>query len=77
MPEFKWVKLSKFGLLELSRQRLQASLDESNSIACPRCAGVGTIRGIESSAFYMYYALCKKKRLKWSSFICATCAVTS
>lgn len=46
-------KLSKFGLLELSRQRLQASLDESSSIACPRCAGVGTIRGIESSALHV------------------------
>lgn len=46
-------KLSKFGLLELSRQRLQSSLDESSSIACPRCAGVGTIRGIESSSLHI------------------------
>lgn len=46
-------KLSKFGLLELSRQRLQASLDESSAITCPRCAGVGTIRGIESSALHL------------------------
>ena len=46
-------KLSKFGLLELSRQRLQASLDESSTIACPRCAGVGSIRGIESSALHV------------------------
>ncbi|MEN9946217.1 MAG: hypothetical protein RLZZ293_603 [Pseudomonadota bacterium] len=46
-------KLSKFGLLELSRQRLQASLDESSNIPCPRCAGVGTIRGIESSALHI------------------------
>lgn len=46
-------KLSKFGLLELSRQRLQASLDESSTITCPRCAGVGTIRGIESSALHL------------------------
>lgn len=46
-------KLSKFGLLELSRQRLQSSLDESSSVACPRCAGVGTIRGIESSALHI------------------------
>lgn len=46
-------KLSKFGLLELSRQRLQASLDESSTIACPRCAGVGSIRGIESSALHL------------------------
>ncbi len=46
-------KLSKFGLLELSRQRLQSSLDESSTIACPRCAGVGSIRGIESSALHV------------------------
>ena len=46
-------KLSKFGLLELSRQRLQASLDESSAISCPRCAGVGSIRGIESSALHV------------------------
>ncbi len=46
-------KLSKFGLLELSRQRLQASLDESSTISCPRCAGVGSIRGIESSALHV------------------------
>lgn len=46
-------KLSKFGLLELSRQRLQASLDESTTVACPRCSGVGSIRGIESSALHI------------------------
>lgn len=46
-------KLSKFGLLELSRQRLQASLDESTTITCPRCSGVGSIRGIESSAVHV------------------------
>jgi ribonuclease E len=46
-------KLSKFGLLELSRQRLQSSLDESSTISCPRCAGVGSIRGIESSALHV------------------------
>ncbi|MDD3266353.1 MAG: Rne/Rng family ribonuclease [Burkholderiales bacterium] len=46
-------KLSKFGLLELSRQRLQASLDESTTITCPRCDGVGSIRGIESGALHI------------------------
>ena len=46
-------KLSRFGLLELSRQRLQSSLDESSTIACPRCCGVGTIRGIESTALHV------------------------
>ena len=46
-------KLSKFGLLELSRQRLQASLEESSTIPCPRCAGVGSIRGTESTAVHI------------------------
>ncbi len=46
-------KLSKFGLLELSRQRLQASLEESSTIPCPRCSGVGTIRGTESTAVHV------------------------
>lgn len=46
-------KLSKFGLIELSRQRLQASLDESITITCPRCNGVGSIRGTESSAVHV------------------------
>jgi Rne/Rng family ribonuclease len=46
-------KLSKFGLLELSRQRLQASLEESTTISCPRCAGTGVIRGTESIAIHI------------------------
>lgn len=46
-------KLSRFGLLELSRQRLQASLEESTTITCPRCSGVGAIRGIESTAIHV------------------------
>ena len=46
-------KLSRFGLLELSRQRLQPSLGESSHVACPRCAGTGVIRGIESTALHV------------------------
>jgi ribonuclease E len=46
-------KISRFGLLELSRQRLQPSLGESNYIACPRCSGIGHIRGTESSALHI------------------------
>jgi ribonuclease E len=41
-------RISRFGLLEMSRQRLRPSLGESSQIACPRCAGRGTIRGVES-----------------------------
>lgn len=41
-------RISRFGLLEMSRQRLRPSLGESSHITCPRCLGQGTIRGIES-----------------------------
>src|SRR6201995_995670 len=43
-------RLSRFGLLEMSRQRLRPSLGESSHIVCPRCVGIGTIRSIESMA---------------------------
>ncbi|MFK7860564.1 MAG: Rne/Rng family ribonuclease [Granulosicoccus sp.] len=43
-------RISKFGLLEMSRQRLRPSLGESSENVCPRCHGHGTIRGIESTA---------------------------
>jgi ribonuclease E len=43
-------RISRFGLLEMSRQRLRPSLGESSQITCPRCIGQGTIRGVESLA---------------------------
>ena len=43
-------KISRFGLLEMSRQRLRPSLGETSGIVCPRCSGLGSIRDIESSA---------------------------
>ena len=46
-------KLSRFGLLELSRQRLQPSLGETSHEPCPRCHGIGFIRGTESSALHI------------------------
>lgn len=46
-------KLSRFGLLELSRQRLKPALGESSHTACPRCAGTGVIRSIESTALHV------------------------
>src|SRR5450631_473370 len=42
--------ISKFGLLELSRQRLRPALSEGSHITCPRCIGTGHIRDTESSA---------------------------
>ena len=41
-------RISRFGLLEMSRQRLRPSLEESSRIVCPRCSGQGTIRDVES-----------------------------
>ncbi len=43
-------RISRFGLLEMSRQRLRPSLGESSQIVCPRCSGQGTVRGVESLA---------------------------
>ncbi len=43
-------KISRFGLLEMSRQRLRPSLDETISTICPRCNGQGTIRDTKSLA---------------------------
>jgi ribonuclease E len=41
-------RISRFGLLEMSRQRLRPSLGESSHNICPRCNGQGTIRSVES-----------------------------
>ncbi len=43
-------RISRFGLLELSRQRLRPSLGESSLLTCPRCSGQGSIRSVESLA---------------------------
>ena len=46
-------KISRFGLMELSRQRLKPSLGETAHQPCPRCSGTGFIRSIESSALHI------------------------
>ncbi|MBF0625624.1 MAG: Rne/Rng family ribonuclease [Magnetococcales bacterium] len=46
-------RISQFGLLELSRQRLKPAFNESNRVVCPRCEGLGTIRSVESSALHL------------------------
>ncbi|MGE0114208.1 MAG: Rne/Rng family ribonuclease [Steroidobacteraceae bacterium] len=43
-------RISRFGLLELSRQRLRPSITEATHHACPRCGGMGRIRSVESLA---------------------------
>lgn len=46
-------KISRFGLMELSRQRLRPALNEGSHISCPRCNGTGVIRDTESSALHI------------------------
>jgi ribonuclease E len=46
-------KISRFGLMELSRQRLRPALSEGSHVTCPRCNGVGVIRDTESSALHV------------------------
>lgn len=46
-------RISRFGLMEMSRQRLRPSLGETSEIVCPRCVGQGTIRTVESLALQL------------------------
>ncbi|HEX4370469.1 MAG TPA: Rne/Rng family ribonuclease [Rhizomicrobium sp.] len=50
-------KISQFGLLEMSRQRLRAGVVASSSIACPHCGGAGIVRSVESTALRVLRAL--------------------
>src|SRR5690554_4645022 len=42
-------RISRFGLLEMSRQRLRPSLEETSAVVCPRCSGQGRIRAVQST----------------------------
>jgi ribonuclease E len=46
-------KISRFGMMELSRQRLRPALSEGSHITCPRCNGVGQVRDTDSSALHI------------------------
>jgi ribonuclease E len=50
-------KISQFGLMELSRQRLRSSLQELSSQVCPHCAGLGVVRSTESCALQSLRAI--------------------
>lgn len=50
-------RISQFGLLELSRQRLRPSIIEANMKPCPHCKGVGVVRSIESMALHVLRAI--------------------
>lgn len=56
-------RISKFGLLEMSRQRLRPSLGESSKEVCPRCEGSGMIRSVESTALAVL-RICEEEALK-------------
>lgn len=50
-------RISPFGLLEMSRQRLRPSLVENSTLICPTCQGVGTVRTTESTALHVMRAV--------------------
>ena len=50
-------RISKFGLLEMSRQRLRPSLIEASTEVCPHCQGAGVVRSTESSALHILHAI--------------------
>lgn len=55
-------RISRFGLLELSRQRLRPSIEESASVSCPRCNGMGSIRSVESLALALLRVIGEEAR---------------
>ncbi len=46
-------RISHFGLLEMSRQRIRTGVLESSSVVCPHCAGTGTVRSVSSVALHL------------------------
>src|SRR5690606_20342410 len=56
-------RISRFGLLEMSRQRLRPSLGESSQIVCPRCSGHGRMRSVESLSLSIL-RLCEEQAMK-------------
>ncbi len=64
-------KISRFGLLEMSRQRLRPSIGESAYKSCPRCTGSGTIRGTESLALAILRIIGEEARKERTSKVIA------
>jgi ribonuclease E len=64
-------KISRFGLLEMSRQRLRPSLGESSYLTCPRCSGIGTIRSVESLALAILRIIGEEARKEMTSKVIA------
>lgn len=62
-------RISRFGLLEMSRQRLRPSLEETNAVVCPRCVGQGTIRDVKSLCLSILRVLQEEANKKRSTEI--------
>ncbi len=69
-------KISRFGLLEMSRQRLRPSLGETRNEICPRCKGQGTIRGIESLSLSIMRLIEEEAFKERTAEVRAICPVT-
>jgi len=65
-------RISPFGLLELSRQRLRPSLMESSFLPCPHCDGTGMVRSVESAAMHVLRAIEEEGVRRRSSEITVT-----
>ncbi len=64
-------RISRFGLLEMSRQRMRPSLGDSTQLPCPRCKGQGTIRNVESVALSVLRILEEEAMKKGSEKVIA------
>src|SRR6056297_1568386 len=64
-------RISRFGLLEMSRQRLRPSLGESSHMTCPRCQGWGSVRSVESLSLSILRLIGEEARKERSSRIIA------
>jgi ribonuclease E len=63
-------RISPFGLLEMSRQRLRPSLAEASTQPCPHCGGTGFIRSVESTALYVLRSIEEEGSRRRSAEIC-------
>jgi ribonuclease E len=63
-------RISAFGLLEMSRQRLRPSLVETSTQPCPHCGGTGSIRSTESTTLYVLRSIEEEGMRRRSAEIC-------
>jgi ribonuclease E len=69
-------RISAFGLLEMSRQRLRPSLVETSTQPCPHCGGTGFIRSTESTALYVLRSIEEEGMRRRSAEICVHVPMT-